>query len=246
MAVRYQRIADDLRRRIASGEWEPGKRLPTEAELTVAYEVGTPTLRRALDVLDAEGLIEKRHGVGNFVREPMKRITYVGGRLSADHAGAASDTGLRISVNSSPVEADRDLASLLRVPVGTPLAEYVYVSRLDGSPYSLARVYLPAFVPPLKALSTGHFPWGEDLGDQFAAAGLRLASVVERFVARHPTAEEAETLRISGKTSVLAVERTSIDDTGRVIAGALLVLPGDRTEAMFTTHAPSEELESVR
>jgi GntR family transcriptional regulator len=245
MAVRYQHIADDLRRRITSGEWEPGKRLPSEAELTTAYEVGTPTLRRALDVLEAEGRIEKRHGVGNFVREPLPRLTYLGGKISAEHR-AASNMALQVGASSSQVAAESDLASLLSVPVGTPLTEYVYVSRLDGAPYSLARVYLPAFVAPLKVQSTNRSPWGNDLGDQFAAAGLHLATVVERFTARLPTAEEAETLRISGKTSVLAVERTSVDVAGRVIAGARLMLPGDRTEALFTTHAPSEELEIVR
>ncbi|NBM17489.1 GntR family transcriptional regulator [Streptomyces sp. GC420] len=245
MATRYQNIADALRRRIASEEWPPGARLPSETQLASQHRVSGPTLRSALDVLETEGLIEKRHGIGNFVRVPLQRITYSCGEISAD-GQAAANTALRFSVSSSVVEAERDLSSLLGVPLGAPLTEYTYVSRLDRTPYSLARVYLPSFVAPLNVPAAGRSPWGDDFGDRFAEAGLRLSSVAERFGARHATAKEAEILHISIRTSVLTVERTSVDETGRVIAAALLVLPGDRAEAVLTTRAKREEAEWSR
>lgn len=67
MANRYEQIADDLRRLITAGTWPVGERLPAEAELAARYRVSTPTLRMSLELLQSEGLIEKRHGIGNFV-----------------------------------------------------------------------------------------------------------------------------------------------------------------------------------
>ncbi|WP_327190025.1 GntR family transcriptional regulator [Streptomyces xinghaiensis] len=242
MATRYQNIAEALRSRIVSEEWPPGTRLPAETEPASQHNVSGPTLRSALDVLETEGLIEKRHGVGNFVRVPLHRITYPCGQTAAD-AQAAAGTALRISVSSRVTEAERDLASLLGVPLGVPLTEHTYVSRMDRTPYSLARVYLPSSVAPLNAPVAGRSPWGDDFGRRFAEAGRPLCSVAERFRARHANAQEAEILHISIRTAVLTVERTSVDETGRVLVAALLVLPGDRAEAVLTTRAQREEVE---
>src|SRR4051794_38689352 len=75
MAAKYDSIAGDLRRRVQLGEWAPGERLPNEEpDLTTEYKVSLNTLRRALDLLAAEGLIDKRQGIGNFVRPPRQRM----------------------------------------------------------------------------------------------------------------------------------------------------------------------------
>ncbi|MFD4747805.1 GntR family transcriptional regulator [Streptomyces rubiginosohelvolus] len=50
-----------------------GERLPSEAQPAARYTVSTPTLRSALALLQAEGLVEKVHGEGNFVRPPSSR-----------------------------------------------------------------------------------------------------------------------------------------------------------------------------
>ena len=68
MATKYDRIAADIRRKIRAGECQPGTQLRSETALMEDYRVSLPTMRRALDLLEAEGLIEKRHGIGNFVR----------------------------------------------------------------------------------------------------------------------------------------------------------------------------------
>src|SRR5206468_8661701 len=74
MATKYDRIATDLRRKIRAGHLAPGERMPAETALKDRYRVSLLTMRRALDVLEMEGLIEKRHGQGNFVRQPRQRV----------------------------------------------------------------------------------------------------------------------------------------------------------------------------
>src|SRR5258707_3741441 len=67
---KYQRIADDLRARISSGEYPPGSRLPTKAELMARYQVAVNTVERAIAELRQAGLVETLQGAGMFVREP--------------------------------------------------------------------------------------------------------------------------------------------------------------------------------
>ncbi len=65
---RYAQIADDIRARIASGEYAPGSQLPTKAVLMEQWHAALNTVARAITELQQEGLIETFHGVGSFVR----------------------------------------------------------------------------------------------------------------------------------------------------------------------------------
>lgn len=65
----YQRIADELRARINAGDYPPGTALPSEAHLRQTYATGQHTIRAALRILAAEGLIVKHAGQLARVRE---------------------------------------------------------------------------------------------------------------------------------------------------------------------------------
>ncbi len=70
MAPKYQFIADSLRREIEEGRYDGGERLPTEQLLCQRYQISRQTVRRALSVLEGEGLIDRRQGSGSRLREP--------------------------------------------------------------------------------------------------------------------------------------------------------------------------------
>jgi GntR family transcriptional regulator len=64
-----RRIADDLRRRLAEGEWPPGSQLPSNAELAEHYGSTRRTISRAMAVLAAEGLVEIEPRWGTFAAQ---------------------------------------------------------------------------------------------------------------------------------------------------------------------------------
>lgn len=66
----HRRIAGDIERRIASGVWRPGFRIPIEAELTAEYGCARMTVSRALSDLAARGLIVRRRRAGTVVAHP--------------------------------------------------------------------------------------------------------------------------------------------------------------------------------
>jgi GntR family transcriptional regulator len=67
----YSQLAQQLRGRIASGEFQPGDRLPSEAELCEAYGVSPMTVRRAVTQLIQEEVAYAEQGRGTFVKTPQ-------------------------------------------------------------------------------------------------------------------------------------------------------------------------------
>ncbi|RAU21038.1 GntR family transcriptional regulator [Paramagnetospirillum kuznetsovii] len=64
----YARLRDVLTRRVAAGEWAPDRAIPAESTLADSYGVSLGTVRKALEQLVDEGLLERRQGSGTFVR----------------------------------------------------------------------------------------------------------------------------------------------------------------------------------
>jgi GntR family transcriptional regulator len=86
--IRYQQIADELRRRVASGEFDAGGVLPSESALSGQYDASRVTVRRALESLRAEGLVESRQGYGWLVaaeplRQELSHLSTLDGQLAA-------------------------------------------------------------------------------------------------------------------------------------------------------------------
>src|SRR5438034_2254378 len=68
---RYHQIAQSLRERITEGHPAPGQRLDNQRSLAREFGVTLMTLRQALEVLERDGLIIRRHGLGTFVSSPI-------------------------------------------------------------------------------------------------------------------------------------------------------------------------------
>lgn len=69
MAPKYQSIANSLRQEIENGQYSTQKLLPTEQLLCQRFQISRQTVRRALSMLEDEGLITRRQGSGSRLRE---------------------------------------------------------------------------------------------------------------------------------------------------------------------------------
>ena len=81
----YRQVAAHLKQRIAEGAYTPGALLPSEFELAGALDVSRPTVRHALELLKAEGLVESVPGSGTFVSQPA--VGSAGGQPARPHTG---------------------------------------------------------------------------------------------------------------------------------------------------------------
>jgi len=129
----------ELRQAIARGTFRPGSQLPTEAELCQMLGVSRTVVREALRVLEEDGLVARRHGVGTFVRDHpiLKNLNFNFGITEMiESAGLTSGTS-HLAIQSET--ADQEKAEQLRVALGTPLVTVERVRTADKRPvvYSL-------------------------------------------------------------------------------------------------------------
>ncbi|OWA04512.1 GntR family transcriptional regulator [Streptomyces sp. CS113] len=239
MRSRHHDIAHDLRQQITTGRIQPSERLPSEADLADRYKVSTATLRRALAVLQSEGLIEKIHGKGNFVRRPHRKIMYVGGWGILD-PWTAAEPAMRVTIRSATIQAPGHLAALLKMSTGSPIAELSCLSADRESPHGIARTYVPRDLVSAGVLLDDDSTCRET-ATRFAHVGPPPAAVRETVCARLPAPAEASALRISLGSVVLSITRIATDSAGRVVEATLMAFPSDRVDAVFSTQQMNDE-----
>ena len=140
-SIRYQQIAEELRRRVLAGEFAAGRMLPSESELSAEFAASRVTVRRALEVLRDEGLVDARQGFGWFVagdplRQPLGRLATIEEQMA--ESGVVSERRiLEFAFERAPKFVSRVLntANVLRVK---------RLNMADGEPFAIVTVWCPA------------------------------------------------------------------------------------------------------
>lgn len=143
---RYLRVADDLQQAIAAGELRPGNRIDSEPELAAAYSVSRETVRRALDVLDREGLIRRVRGSGTYVIGPTSRHFSL--TTFADEMARLGRTSSAKLLEAIRVPADRRVGHRLAVREGTECFSIRRLLVADDEPVAVEWRVLPAALCP--------------------------------------------------------------------------------------------------
>jgi GntR family transcriptional regulator len=223
---RYHRIADALRERIRVGELPSGARLDNQRQLAKSFGVTLMTLRQALELLEREHLITRRHGLGTFVAAPS--IDYDIMQLRR-FAGDLSAKGERVAtrlLGTRFAAADRRVAEALRL-AGRPRVLVVERLRLvDEHPMSLQRSFLPSplgdeVIRADLALTPLHQVLEFKLGVVVTRASETVSAV--RLGRR-----EARDLGCRAGEPAFESERVSYDAGGAPVVFDRVFIPGDR------------------
>jgi GntR family transcriptional regulator len=138
--IRYRAIADDLRQRVTAGEFTAGRLLPSESELSASYAASRITIRKALEVLRDEGLVDARQGFGWFaavdpLRQALGRLGTIEGQLAA--SGVRSERRiLDFGFVAAPARARQVLGS-------ATVLEVRRLNLADGEPFARVTVWCP-------------------------------------------------------------------------------------------------------
>lgn len=111
--ARYRRIAADIVRRIAAGEWRPGQDLPSRAELAAELGVNPQTVRLAYVHLRRTGVLSGEERKAVYVAHPPAMRTLTDADAAWPFSSETTDT--------RPRAATEELADRLGVHVGAPL-----------------------------------------------------------------------------------------------------------------------------
>jgi GntR family transcriptional regulator len=237
----YRQVADDLRARIAAGEYQQGARLPSERELIEVYAVSRPTIRDAVGLLRTEGVVIAEHGRGLFVKPPVTVRRLARTRLSraardrnegaflGDAAGEGFTASSSVNVRFEP--ADERTAELLAVPAGTQVTVRDRIMHADGLPIQIAVSRLPRELTrgtAIEQVDTGTGGAYARLED----AGHALASFTEYVRARMPSAGERSSLQLGASVPVIVVTRVAYT-AARPVEVNDIVLSADRYELAY-------------
>ncbi|HWD03997.1 MAG TPA: GntR family transcriptional regulator [Amycolatopsis sp.] len=239
----FRQVAGDLREKIAAGEYAPGQQLPSERELVETYEVSRPTVREAVNMLRAEGLVTSEHGRGVFVRPPrivqkrmaasrLSRAARRNGRGAFRADAAARGFTPTATVKVRFEAADARVADRLAIDVGTEVTVRDRVMCADDEAIQLAVSRLSRKLTrgtAIEEVDTGR-------GGTYARleeAGHTLGSFVEHVGARMPTPDEASLLQLADGVPVITVTRVAYGTDGTPVEMNDMVLAGDRYELSY-------------
>jgi GntR family transcriptional regulator len=228
--TRYQVIADQLRARLAPGVVTPGARLPSEAELSRDFEASRVTIRRALESLRDEGLVDSRQGFGWFVAaHPLRQsLAHLGTieRQLADEGVASTRRILDFRFMAAPPR--------VRTVLGAETVLRVRRLNLAGrQPFALITVFCPElYGAQLSRAAVERSPFYELID-------VELGGATQVIGATSASAHDAELLAVPTGSPVLRCERITRSVDGVPVLMSEHVFPAHLTE--FVVDLPHVE-----
>ncbi|HDR9762399.1 MULTISPECIES: GntR family transcriptional regulator [Burkholderia] len=215
------RLARMLRATIVDGSMKTGESFPPERELAAQLQVSRDTVRRAIEELIRQGLVEARQGAGTFVaarvEQPLTEIT------------SFSDDMLRRGFRPGSHWVKRELrrptpeeSLALGLAPDSVVMHLERVRTADAVPMAIERAVLAA------DLLGGNLEFGDSLYGALNAAGICPVKALQRLRAELASAPDADLLGIRGGDPVLHIERRSFSVEGRPLELTRSFYRGDR------------------
>ena len=214
----YRELAEKLRADIENGVYSVGRKMPTETVLQSMHNVSRHTVREALQVLLADGLIYKVQGSGTYVsgRQQDTHGRYVRTIGSLDELIVWPDTQTEV-LEPFKVVVEASIAARLELP-------YIEVSKAtvrrsyDGVPFVLTRHYVDPELG-LKLAGDGVPDVGE--GTVIAAAEKFLSKPVmgarQEITAMNAPEDEAKLIGCQPGDAILLIDRLYYDADGKFV-----------------------------
>lgn len=228
----YYRIYTVLRERVTSGYYTQDTPIPSEASLAEAFSVSRITIRKAMELLVSEGLVDRARGRGTFVTETARKqqfnrpvITNINGLFSYLNVIGES-TSLRV-LSLEEGEAPPKIAVHMGIPPQTRLIRSTRIRSLEGSPYSLSIAnILPQFGKGITKDSLSR----RNMIDLVREAGADVSLVEQTLTAVVADDFAARHLEIQVGAPLMCVTRDFYDETAGLFYCARILYVAERYE----------------
>lgn len=225
--ARYIQLASLFRQRVETGEWAIGNQIPTVETLAKDCGVATMTIRQALDILEAEGLIERFRAKGTFVKEHPRADLWC--KVNTDWNGmllARKDAEIAILWDRREVSLPPHSAG-----GGVQAPAYRHLRRRhsrNGIPFLLADVFLDERICPLidesAYLRMTAMRLVSDLPDH------RITDARQEVTIGSADLEVSTQLNMRLGDPIAKVQRTAIDEHNQLVLVANGIYRGDMTK----------------
>ncbi|EJK83777.1 GntR family transcriptional regulator [Rhizobium rhizogenes] len=224
---RYQRLRDDLAARINRQEWRPGESIPSEAELSATYGVAVGTVRKAIDQLVADGVVERHQGRGTYVRRARFNSSLFRFFRFQSESGERRVPESRILRRES-IAAPSAVASALRLREGDPVISLSRLRLIGGVPLLAEEIWLErSRFEALLTIDTSEFgdllyPLYEECCEQV------VVSAEETLTVEIAPPLQARLLALEPGSPLVVIERVAFDLERRPIEWRRSRGPADR------------------
>jgi GntR family transcriptional regulator len=209
-STRFRQIAEDLRQRIALGELGDSGAIDSEAALGARYGASRITVRRALETLREQGLVESRKGSGWFATGSSFQQRLAIGTFH--HAASAiTDAGgqlARTVVAFAFEPPTPPVADVLAIDAGAEVLRCRSVRTVDGEPLDLVHEWVPASVAADLSRADATDP---GIWPSLQRAGHRVGAVRQTIAAGIATSDDAD-LGVEPGAPLLLVRRLALTD----------------------------------
>lgn len=210
---RYYRIYRLLKQAIESRQFASNEALPSENALAHEYKVSRLTIRRSLDLLQQDGLVERRQGLGTFPRPGNIKTAPLPADISKLLARLSEmGSSTQASLLSFGYEmASPDVCTKLELPQGAKVQKAIRARYHDDLPFSYLVTYVPEHI--------GRQYTEADLVQRpiqsiFKSLGMKLASAEQSISAILADMQHAEALRVDAGSALLRISRVVRDANG--------------------------------
>jgi GntR family transcriptional regulator len=202
-----------------------GGRLPPERELSERLNVARETLRRALDELEAQGILKRKHGAGTFVTDQpwVKPLTL---RSFSEDMAARGLTPSSEILSAKEVAANAKLAQRFKISPGGALYEVRRLRLADGEPMAIETSHLVKDAMP--GFDMSRLAQGSLYAVLEREYGVVIRSASQQIQATVVTEAEATLLNVAPFSPALLVERQVQAATGEVIEHSKSLYRADR------------------
>ena len=223
---RYHQIAQALRDKIGEGRIAPGERLDNQRRLAMDFGVTLMTLRQALEVLERDGLITRRHGLGTFVASPSVDYDILHFRAFAGDLTAVGENVTTRFLRTQTARADRHAARELGLEPGTRVFVLERLRLVDGHPTSFQVSHLPAALgEEVARADLAVTPLRQVLAFKL---GIEITGARETVSTETLPARAARELGCAPGVPCFRSDRVSTDAESRPIVYDRVFIPGDR------------------
>ncbi|GLK44952.1 MULTISPECIES: GntR family transcriptional regulator [Novosphingobium] len=236
---RYMRLQRLIREAIEKHRIATGSALPTERELVEEYGVSRVTVRKAIDGLVDEGMLERRQGAGTFVaalRQPEQ-----GTRVEKSFSIMTSFSEDMVTRGRKPsnIWIDRlegvvtpDEAMLLGLSPGSRILRFNRIRCADGETMAIEHAVVPGWALPSPDVVD------DSLYAALDAEGNRPVRALQRLRSVGFSPEHAEMLGISAGDPCLAIERRAFLPDGRLVEVTNCYYRGDAYDLVVEQGSP--------
>lgn len=220
---RYVQLRERLQEGIASGLLPANSSLPPEREIAELTDLSRVTVRKAIQELVKDGVVEQRQGSGSFIRAPVTRV-----EQSLSYLTSFTEDMKRRGLETNSVWLERAIVMpspeeflALGLSAGENVSKIKRLREAGGQPMALECATLPTdILPNPTEVESSLYTLLEE-------TGYRPVRAVQRISAINLEPQEADLLEVAEGTAGLSITRTSYLDSGRVAERTQSVYRGD-------------------